>query len=493
MKDVSPRTATSVPTSFRRRIGLIVALDVPTADEALRAVEPLDKRHVLQNWSPAVHHRRLVAPAQQLRGKHIFVDLKIPGDIGNTIAAVIDFCVKTNVQLLTLSESMPPAGDHCRAPRPRPAPECDTEAADGTVPLESRRERFAARCQAGLMGRRCRDIYLRRAHAAWGRVRWCDCVGGCDCDFAVVPFRGRPSSSVQVFRPAGAATDDHKRFTTPLGCHAARRRLSCRWPAHPPGAGSSRCRLHASSREIDQAIKNVGGTWTFESNRRRRPTYRLSCADQRTRRIRELTQDVVRDRRGLHAALFGPRPFAEVVIGYVGTEPVGFALFFHNFSTFRGAPGIYLEDLFVEPQWRGQGFGRRLIAHLAAIAGARGCHRLEWAGPRLERSRDRLLPRAGRDADGRLVHLSSRWSRASRSRRGCLKSHPRFLCAPGQTALYTTGVEMKLRRLTLRRRSTRALLVLVVAASISVLRSGRRPRRAAGSRRGSAIRNSGNS
>jgi GNAT superfamily N-acetyltransferase len=54
-------------------------------------------------------------------------------------------------------------------------------------------------------------------------------------------------------------------------------------------------------------------------------------------------------------------------------------LFFHTFSTFRGAPGIYLEDLFVEAPWRGRGFGRRLLAHLAAIAVARGCHRLEWS------------------------------------------------------------------------------------------------------------------
>jgi len=56
-----------------------------------------------------------------------------------------------------------------------------------------------------------------------------------------------------------------------------------------------------------------------------------------------------------------------------------FALYFHNFSTFRGAPGVYLEDLYVEPQWRGLGFGRALLAHLAAIAVGRGCHRLEWS------------------------------------------------------------------------------------------------------------------
>ena len=62
-----------------------------------------------------------------------------------------------------------------------------------------------------------------------------------------------------------------------------------------------------------------------------------------------------------------------------GSSRSAFALFFHNFSTFRGAPGLYLEDLFVEPSWRGRGFGRRLLAHLAAIAVERGCHRMEWS------------------------------------------------------------------------------------------------------------------
>ena len=92
-----------------------------------------------------------------------------------------------------------------------------------------------------------------------------------------------------------------------------------------------------------------------------------------------LAHDVVATEDGLREALFGARPFAEVVIGYVGAEPVGFALFFHNFSTFRGAPGLYLEDLFVSPQWRGRGFGRSLLAHLAAVAVERGCHRMEWS------------------------------------------------------------------------------------------------------------------
>lgn len=77
--------------------------------------------------------------------------------------------------------------------------------------------------------------------------------------------------------------------------------------------------------------------------------------------------------------LFGARPYAEVVIGEVGGVPQGFALFFHNFSTFEGKPGIYLEDLFVQPQARGSGLGKALLAHLAALAVERDCARLEWS------------------------------------------------------------------------------------------------------------------
>jgi len=93
----------------------------------------------------------------------------------------------------------------------------------------------------------------------------------------------------------------------------------------------------------------------------------------------KLAHEVVATEERLRNALFGSRPYAEVVVGRLGTDPVGFALFFHNFSTFRGAPGLYLEDLFVFPQWRGRGFGRKLLAHLAAIAVERGCHRMEWS------------------------------------------------------------------------------------------------------------------
>ena len=77
--------------------------------------------------------------------------------------------------------------------------------------------------------------------------------------------------------------------------------------------------------------------------------------------------------------LFGARPYAEVVIGELNGAAQGFALFFHNFSTFEGKPGIYLEDLFVRPAARGSGLGTALLAHLAALAVERDCARLEWA------------------------------------------------------------------------------------------------------------------
>ena len=93
----------------------------------------------------------------------------------------------------------------------------------------------------------------------------------------------------------------------------------------------------------------------------------------------KMADQVVATESGIRDALFGTRRYGEVILGQVGAEAVGFALFFHNFSTFRGAPGIFLEDLFVEPQWRGHGFGRQLLAHIAAVAVARGCHRMEWS------------------------------------------------------------------------------------------------------------------
>lgn len=83
--------------------------------------------------------------------------------------------------------------------------------------------------------------------------------------------------------------------------------------------------------------------------------------------------------QALEASLFGERPQAECVIAEVDGEAVGFALFFHNYSTFLAKPGLYLEDLFVRPAARGRGVGKALLAHLAALAMARGCGRFEWS------------------------------------------------------------------------------------------------------------------
>ena len=77
--------------------------------------------------------------------------------------------------------------------------------------------------------------------------------------------------------------------------------------------------------------------------------------------------------------LFGPRPAAEAAVGEVGGEPVGFALWFSTFSTFRGQPGLYLEDIFVKPSFRGRGIGKGLLAAVAKRAVKRGCGRLEWS------------------------------------------------------------------------------------------------------------------
>lgn len=92
-----------------------------------------------------------------------------------------------------------------------------------------------------------------------------------------------------------------------------------------------------------------------------------------------LSHAVVLDESALRAHLFGPRPYAEVVLAEHEAAVVGFALFFHNYSTFLGRPGIYLEDLFVRPEHRGSGHGKALLSHLARLAVERGCGRLEWS------------------------------------------------------------------------------------------------------------------
>ncbi len=82
---------------------------------------------------------------------------------------------------------------------------------------------------------------------------------------------------------------------------------------------------------------------------------------------------------GLHPHLFGPRPAAEALVAERDGQLIGFALFFTNFSTFLGRPGLYLEDLYVQPAHRGAGVGRALLTHLAALANVRGCGRFEWS------------------------------------------------------------------------------------------------------------------
>ena len=92
-----------------------------------------------------------------------------------------------------------------------------------------------------------------------------------------------------------------------------------------------------------------------------------------------MSDDVIATEDGLRRTLFGAHPAAEVVVGYAGAEPAGFALFFHNYSTFLGKPGLYLEDLFVVPTFRGRGYGKALLVHLAKIAVERDCGRFEWS------------------------------------------------------------------------------------------------------------------
>jgi GNAT superfamily N-acetyltransferase len=93
----------------------------------------------------------------------------------------------------------------------------------------------------------------------------------------------------------------------------------------------------------------------------------------------QLTHLVVVTPESLQPHLFGPRPAAEAVVGEVDGKVVAFALFFSNFSTFLGRPGLYLEDLYVQPAHRGSGLGKALLSHLGALAVERGCGRFEWS------------------------------------------------------------------------------------------------------------------
>ena len=96
-------------------------------------------------------------------------------------------------------------------------------------------------------------------------------------------------------------------------------------------------------------------------------------------RFEKLEHEVTMTEERLEKSLFGPRPYAETLLAEEDEDAIGFALFFHNFSTFLAKPGIYLEDLFVVPEQRGRGIGRALLERLAQIAVERDCGRLEWA------------------------------------------------------------------------------------------------------------------
>lgn len=93
----------------------------------------------------------------------------------------------------------------------------------------------------------------------------------------------------------------------------------------------------------------------------------------------KLGHEVTATEAGLHQTLFGPDRVAYAVVAHAGKVPAGFAIYFISFSTFLAKPGLYLEDLYVRPEWRGRGLGRKLLAHLARIAIDRGFGRMEWS------------------------------------------------------------------------------------------------------------------
>ena len=120
-----------------------------------------------------------------------------------------------------------------------------------------------------------------------------------------------------------------------------------------------------------------------------------------------LSSEVVATEQSLRATLFGEHPYAEVLIADYDGQAAGFALFFHSYSTFLAQPGIYLEDLFVDPSFRKRGGGHGVAAPPRRLTLARGCARLEWSALHLEPPGHRLLSAAGRQGDERLVHLSA--------------------------------------------------------------------------------------
>jgi GNAT superfamily N-acetyltransferase len=128
----------------------------------------------------------------------------------------------------------------------------------------------------------------------------------------------------------------------------------------------------------------ISGDMNSQSNFEIRPA-RVEDVSVILELIRELAtyerapDEVTATEEQLVGVLFGERPAAEVLLAFEGKSPIGFAVFFHNFSTWLGRPGLYLEDLFVKPEKRGKGYGRALLIDLAKIARDRACGRMEWA------------------------------------------------------------------------------------------------------------------
>jgi len=191
---------------------LIVALDVPTVDEALRAVEELDNVSFFKVGLQLFVTGGLATLLQSLRGKRVFVDLKLPGDIGNTISAVIDVCLAHGVEFLTLSESMPPAAIRSAAA---------ARNAHGSSPLKLLTVPFLSSLDVGDLaemtdGADDLETYLlkraKRAVTAGcdGVIASGDAIAWCRSAFPHPTLVVTPG-----IRPAGAAADDQKRHTTP--------------------------------------------------------------------------------------------------------------------------------------------------------------------------------------------------------------------------------------------------------------------------------------
>jgi GNAT superfamily N-acetyltransferase len=113
----------------------------------------------------------------------------------------------------------------------------------------------------------------------------------------------------------------------------------------------------------------------------------------------KLRHESVATEASLHKALFGAPPRAEALIARFDGEPAGFALFFHNFSTFLGKPGLYLEDLFVRPAYRGRAIGKSVLSYLAALAVERDCGRFQWQVLDWNRPSRDFYERLGAQAD----------------------------------------------------------------------------------------------